>query len=218
MVSCTSNNKNENTKQNPVNTDVELPKMRDQIIGEKLGTIQEKETELNTSFNFQIVEEYYFDLNNDGYTDEIIIEKLRDWNDPGDYHRIRVKVLENEYSFFNNYGWVKFNNYILQHTHDFYSANLIKSNYFILKKINNNLLLFAFGYAYASQPGLLSIIRFSKNEIPSLIFNDNYFIYSFDEKNKELRVTQYYKDEIDRNKGNIKNFKFNNGWFVPFVD
>jgi hypothetical protein len=55
------------------------------------------------------------------------------------------------------------------------------------------LLLFAFGYAYASEPGLLSIINLSSPK-PELIFNNNYMLSGYRENNPKIMVVEFLED------------------------
>lgn len=137
-------------------------------VPQKMKTEQEIEKELELKFSFITIEE--FEYNIDGKKGSIVLEKLKDWNDPGDYHRIRI-VGDTSYSFFNVDGWMEMD--------VSYSSidNRLESKYVILEKSNKRCLLYAFGYPYASEPELLTILNLNKKV--DLIFNNNYFIYKY---------------------------------------
>lgn len=189
-----------------------------ELIGSVLSSVEDRELELNMKFEFQVIEEYSFDIDNDNSKEAIIIEKIKDWNDPGDFHRIRIKKGNGkEVQFFNAFGWVVIGNYETQHVDGFSSNNLLNSKYVILQNAGDgNLLLFAFGYVYASQPGILSIINLSNKNEPKLIFNDNYYLFGFKDLNndniKELQVIKFDKEEFVGKEETFSSYQLKDGW------
>lgn len=211
LSQCKTSNTEDKAK-SAIQVDVQKPA---ELIGTSLKTVQEKEKELNFEFEFFTLESYRLDINSDGKEDEIIIEKIKDWNDPGDFHRIRIKSQEKEYTFFNSDGWVKIGEYETQYLNFFSETNLVKLRYVNVQKgSDKDILLFAFGYVYASQPGLLSILNLSRFDKPELIFNENNNLYSFENKNSDgtldIVVTKYDKDEMNSN-DNLKTYLLKNG-------
>jgi len=73
-------------------------------------------------------------------------------------------------------------------------------------------------YVYASQLGLLSILNLSRFDKPELIFDDNFHLYSNDDKNSDgtldIVVTKYDKDEMS-NKDDLKTYLLVNGCYQP---
>ncbi|MDR1984723.1 MAG: hypothetical protein LBQ28_07870 [Prevotellaceae bacterium] len=168
------------------------------FIGESLDSEIEIEKKYNIILNFSILEIYEYDINNDGIKEKIILDELNEWNDPGDFHRIRIEYRDTCFTFYNSTGWVKIQNSSNDYIHDFASINKIKSDYIVLIQNNDNLLLMAFGYVYASNPGLLSIINLSANE-PQLILNDNCLLVKYEEHNPMFITTRYFpEDEINQ--------------------
>ena len=105
--------------------------------------------------------------------------------------------------------------YETQYLNSFSETNLVKSRYVNVQKgSDKDILLFAFSYVYASQPGLLSILNLSRFNKPELIFNENYNLYSFEDKNSDetidIVVTKYDKDEMNSN-DNLKTYLLKNG-------
>jgi len=189
-----------------------------QLIGETLDDIKEQEHEMNVSLEFEKLESHLIDINDDGIEETIILEKLKDWNDPGDFHRITVIINAEQYSFFNVSGWIEISNYEIQHVDDFLMPNLVNSKYIVCKKADKeDIVLFSFGYTYASQPGLLSIIRLSDE--PTLIFNKNNHLYAFEDFNidgtNDIKITNYDKDELLHNSPPKNYYKYVKGWYFP---
>ncbi|MBW6480548.1 MAG: hypothetical protein K0B37_14060 [Bacteroidales bacterium] len=172
-----------------------------ELIGIPLSTVEEREKELNYKFEFQTIEKQQIYHQDDSQRIEIFIERIKGWNDPGDFHRIRIKKQEKEFVFFNSDGWVIIGEYETQYLNSFSETNEIKSSYVSVQKASDkDILLFAFGYVYASQPGLLSILNLSRFEKPVLIFNDNYNLYNYEDINGDgmldIMVTKFDKDEV----------------------
>ncbi|NLO03070.1 MAG: hypothetical protein GX126_12270 [Bacteroidales bacterium] len=189
------------------------------LIGIPLKTVEDRERELDFNFEFLTLEKQQINIHNDSKKLEIIVEKIKEWNDPGDFHRIRVRSQEKEYVFFNSDGWVTVGEYETQYINSFSKTNEIKSRYVCVQKVSDkDILLFAFGYAYASQPGLLSILNLSRFGKPELIFNDNYHLYSYEDTNSDgtvdIVVTKDDKDETDSN-DSLKTYLLKNGSYQP---
>ncbi len=133
----------------------------------------------NPELSFSVTDSFEIDLNYNNKIDLIVLKKLNNWNDPGDFHQIIIFYDDGQkYTFTNFFGWVKFGlNYYVQES--IQKQNLIKSDKIVLSKINKSQCLFLFGWVYASEPGLLSVISFEK-ENPKVIFNTNFDIQSLD--------------------------------------
>ena len=174
--------------------DVSVPFVDCDLLGQQLETEKDVEKKYNIKLNFSILETIeYDDINGNGVKWKIIIEKIDDWNDPGEFHRIRI-VRDTCFSFFNVDGWIKVRPSILEYVQNFTTYNKILSDYIVLSKNSDDLLLFAFGYVYASQPGLLSIVNLSTKE-PKLLFNYNYMLSGYQENNQNIAVTRFFKED-----------------------
>jgi len=177
---------------------------------ELIGRQLRQEDDFEELFSFLIVETVEYTIN--GKKGKIIIERVDtwyhpdfgkvEWDDPGDFHRIRVKTNDTIFSFFNEFGWIRpeykrsyFSPSFFEHTPSFPSYNKVQSEYIILTKNGDNLLLFAFHWPFPSDPpGFFSIINLSLKK-PRLLFNDNYLLSSFQEDNPKITVTKFFKDE-----------------------
>ena len=165
------------------------------------ASISEKEKELNLKLDFEVVDVFNQDFNQDGKNDIIRIEKISGWEDPGDFHKITIKLSgQQEKIFFNIDGWVEISDYEMQYVNHGSIKPFEPFKYFLIQKASkDNVILLAFGYAYASQPGLLSIINLTKKNSPTLVFNDNYYLYGFEDLNSDkiddIAVTKFDKDE-----------------------
>lgn len=188
-----------------------------ELIGEKLVSVQETEKELGLTFEFEAIGTYFLDLDNDSVEEKIIIEKIRNWNDPGDFHRIRIISQTGEYDFFNGHGWVSIGDYELQSAKSLNDENLIKSNYAIITDVSEaDKFLLCFGYAYASEPGLLSVVNLSNQHEPNLVYNDNSYLFGLKDLDKdytkELLVTWYDQEEIVGKDKPFSAYQLKNGW------
>ena len=134
----------------------------------------------NPEYNFIQVAKFTIDLDDNDKLDTIILRVIQDWTDPGDFHQMEV-VLDNNQKITETCfdGWVKFG--------ENYSVN---DNLRKLNKINSDLLLvtsfdtdriliFAFGWVYASTPGLMTVID-ANGQTPRVIFNDNFELEKID--------------------------------------
>jgi hypothetical protein len=135
----------------------------------------------NPKFEFIEVERYTIDLNNNQKLDTIKLRKLKDWNDPGDFHQIEI-ILDNDSSIVKTEfgGWVRFgHNYSVNE--NLVNMNLVDSDLILVPNINKNQkIVVAFGWVYASQPGLVTIFESNGNK-PQLLFNTQFDLYSIDE-------------------------------------
>jgi hypothetical protein len=174
--------------------DVLEPLVDCELIGQQLEA--ENQFEKNNDERLQFVTIASYDINGDGsIKGKIILEKLQiSWEEPGDFHRIRIEYKDTCYAFFNSSGWVKAESYIFEYVPNFTMCNKIQSDYIVFSKNGNDLLLFAFGYPYASQPGLLSIVNLSLKE-PKLLFNDNCMLSGYQENKPNIVVTKFFKED-----------------------
>ena len=176
------------------NSEVSEPCVDCELLGQQLETENQFEKNNDESLKFSIIESYEYDLNGDGIKEKIIVEKLQiSWEEPGDFHRIRIEKNDTCYTFFNSSGWIKSCSSIFNYVPDFLTYNKINSDYVFLCENNSDLLLFAFGYIYASNPGLLTIVNLSLKE-PKLLFNDNYMLSGYEEGNPQIIVTEFFKE------------------------
>ena len=175
------------------NSEVSEPCVDCELLGQQLETEQEVMEKYNIKLDFSIIEIIEFDINGKGLKGKIIVEKIEDWNDPGDFHKIRIEKNDTCYTFFNSSGWIKSCSSIFNYVPDFLTYNKINSDYVFLCENNGDLLLFIFGYIYASNPGLLTIVNLSLKE-PKLLFNDNYMLSGYEEGNPKIIVTEFFKE------------------------
>ncbi len=188
------------------------------LIGRPLDSINTKEEELSIRFLFKTVDIIDIDLNNDCIIDTIKIEKIIDWGDPGDFHKISIQLSGNKKKeFFNLSGWIKYDRYELQFVNSFSKNNLGASRNIIIHRASNtDILLFCFGYVYASQPGLLSIININDTCNADLIFNAKFYLLNFSDRDndgiKEIVVTKSDSNEFKIKKDSIT-YKLNHGCF-----
>jgi hypothetical protein len=155
----------------------------------------------NPDYNFVQIAKYTIDLNNNNRLDTIVLRKIQDWTDTGDFHQMEI-TLDNKQKIIETCfdGWVKFG--------ENYSVN---DNLRKLNKINSDLLLvtdfdtdriliFAFGWVYASTPGLMTVID-ANGQTPKVIFNDNFGLekidnnsftgqFEYSEKSKTIRLLE----------------------------
>lgn len=112
----------------------------------------ERLTPDNPAFSYEIIEEINYDIDNNNIKDKITLLRLKDWNDPGEFHKIIIEKsgIKTEYVNFN--GWDK--RYKLGD-----DINLVKSKYVILFETkNHNRLLVLNGIVYGSGPSCSALI------------------------------------------------------------
>lgn len=218
LTHCKTESKKQNNQIKSTNINQQEEQIIKELQGKPLKDIKAKEDDLGLKFDFEIVELINSDLNKDDKKDTIKIERIKDWADPGDFHKITVKLTgQNEETFFNSTGWVKIGDYQLQFLNGFKNSSIVESNYISIQKASNNdVLLFCFGYAYASQPGLLSIINLSRFNKSYLIFNDNCYLQQFKDVDnngtKDIAITKKRSDEKSGKEPTV--FYLEQGWFV----
>ena len=108
---------------------------------------------------------------------KIIFNTMTGWNDPGDFLNIQIVDSKNNETFrLNNLdGWMKcIGNYDLPET--IKSVNLDKSEIALLIENKTGKQLVIFGYSYASEPGLMTIIDLFPK--PQVIFNTQFDLRS----------------------------------------
>lgn len=146
----------------------------------------------NPDFEFYMVSSFGIDLNNNQKSDSIILKRLKGWeNDPGDFHQIRIKMDNGfEWTETNFLGWVRFDhNYLIPKP--IKKLNQINTDLLLLTDFQTTKILGLFGWAYASEPGLLTIIEFSTG-LPRLMINKNLDLINID--NNKIS-TQYLEDK-----------------------
>ena len=134
----------------------------------------------NPDFCYSRIKDFVIDLNQNQKPDSIILYRLKGWeNDPGDFHQIEIKM-DNGYKWVetNFSGWVRFdNNYSVPDLVK--EKNQIDTNLLLQTDFYSTKVIGLFGWAYASQPGLLTIIEFSTNK-PRVMLNENWRILKID--------------------------------------
>jgi len=143
--------------------------------------IQEFEEE---GYHLVPTKQYTFDLNQDSELDTIVLKTFTNWNDPGDFLEVEISLSnEKQFKVFNSSGWVVFNqDYTVPN--QLIDQNLIDSQEILILKLNENYYLFAFGWVYASIPGLMTMIEFS-DDIPRVAYNGNTDINSIGDINSD---------------------------------
>ncbi len=107
--------------------------------------------------------------------DTLVVElfHIPEWSDPGDFLKIKIAdmagVVKLETNNFD--GWVKH-----RFPPEVISESLISSDYAALLENKTGKQLLLFGYTYASQPGLLTVIDLFPEA--KVVFNRNYEIRS----------------------------------------
>jgi hypothetical protein len=205
QLNCQNNRTNNFRKKNTF--------QEEKLIGLPLSTVDQVEKKLNRKIDLFILTKQLFDENRITIT----IEKIKDWNDPGDFHSIRIVRNGQESVFFNQYGWDKIT-YEKEYMPYFFKTNLINSDYIVLQKASEkDLLLFIYGYTYASKPPLLTIINLTRFDKPKVIFNSECSLYAFKDINNDriidIEISKSFIEEI-KSKKQVEKFLLINGYFV----
>ena len=142
----------------------------------------------NPDFHFYTVASFKIDLNNNKKVDTINLKRLKGWeNDPGDFHQIQITT-DNGFSWTetNFDGWVRFdNNYYIPDSVK--RLNQLDTDLLLLTDFEDTKILGLFGWVYASESGLLTIIDFSTDQ-PRIMINKNLDLVGID--NKKITIQQ----------------------------
>lgn len=142
----------------------------------------------NPDFTFYTIASFQFDLNNNKKADTIKLKRLKGWeNDPGDFHQIQITT-DNGYSWSetNFSGWVRFdNNYYVPDS--IKRLNQLDTDLLLLTDFESSKILGLFGWVYASQSGLLTMIDFSTDR-PRIMINKNVDLVCID--NEKVIIKQ----------------------------
>jgi len=151
----------------------------------------------NSKYNFIQVAKYTIDLNDNEKLDTIILRVIKDWTDPGDFHQMEIILDNNQKSTETCFdGWVKYsvNSKLIK-------LNKIKSDFLLVTDFDTDkILIFAFGWVYASTPGLMTVID-ANGQTPKVIFNDNFELekidnnsftgqFEYSEKSKTIKLIE----------------------------
>jgi len=140
----------------------------------------------HSKYPFKQVETQSIDLNNDGQLDKITLYIIDNWGDPGNFQKIEIKLYGEEPSEFLNYGgWVSFNqNYSV--TDEIVSQNKLNSeNILLIDATSNDKLIVIFGWVYASEPGLVTILNPVTGKI---LFNKEWDLRTISDSNSDSNL------------------------------
>jgi hypothetical protein len=170
LFSCKTENKSNDKVANNKEVKQEVAQVVNNELIDEFFTNEYIDSLVKTS-NFETVEA--FEVSYNGATLKIYLQHILDWNDPGDYLKVKI-VDSNENILFeqtNFSGWVKIgNNYSLPET--VIAENLIESDKVLLIDNKNGKQLILFGWVYASSPGLMTVIDLFPK--PKIIFNTEF--------------------------------------------
>ena len=111
----------------------------------------------------EITDHYDIDIHDVGQT-TIEAYHIPDWNDPGDFLKIKISNKKYVVEYSNIDGWVSFNNnYPVKE--DIAQQNEIESKKMLLITSGKIPYLVLFGWVYASNPGLCTIIDLKTGKI-----------------------------------------------------
>ncbi|MGL1888997.1 MAG: hypothetical protein OCD76_20960 [Reichenbachiella sp.] len=152
-----------------------------------------------SKYPFKQVETQSVDLNGDGKNDKINLYIIENWGDPGNFQKIEVLITQGgSYEFLNYGGWVTFNqNYsVPQQVSDQNTLN--SENILLIDATPNSKLIMIFGWVYASEPGLMTIINPATGDI---LFNKEWELQSMSDTNSdsklELRGASYFDGAVE---------------------
>ena len=139
-----------------------------------------------SKYPFKQVETQSIDLNGDGKSDQLNFYVIENWGDPGNFQKIEILITEGEsYEFFNYGGWVTFNqNYsVPQQVSDQNTLN--SENILLVDATPTSKLIIIFGWVYASEPGLVTIINPITGDI---LFNKEWDLQSMSDTNSDRKL------------------------------
>jgi len=130
---------------------------------------------------YKIFETLAYDIDKDNVLDTIEIYKIEEWNDPGDFHKIEIKLSSNKnYEIYNTGDWMRFENEELTKIPN----KLNSKNILITEIANNREILIIEGYSFASTPGKLTILGLDNGNI-SPLFQSNFHLLSVEDIDRD---------------------------------
>jgi hypothetical protein len=165
------------------------------FIGEDLYSAEDFKNEHKDELVFNNIDKLKFKTADGKFEFNIKIDDIKSFqNDPGDFYKIGItksrffnnqKNTSPEVVFSNIDGWVFPSNSIFN-AEIAKNNNLLANNYFLIQKMSDeDYLLFAFGYPYASSAGALTIINLTHFAEPTLIFNGLYDLAEIKDLNND---------------------------------
>jgi hypothetical protein len=130
----------------------------------------------------ELVEQHEIELKDIG-SSTIKLFTVKGWTDPGDVLKIEIINNNRTTAYSNADGWVKFDrNYPV--SKELKEINELKSDKIIMVTNDKYSLLVLFGWVYASEPGLCTIINLNTGE---LVFNYNKELISISSDKRKFR-------------------------------
>jgi hypothetical protein len=124
---------------------------------------------------WKTVERFQFDW--DGHLVGVTIELPTNWDEGGEFSRIRIHVPgQKEFVLKNDAGWAHFRSEDATLPHDFAKTakNLIPSNHVLAVRVSDSrTVLLLFGIAYGSSPGRLDVLEISSDGQPKVVLQRN---------------------------------------------
>ena len=205
FIQCNNSAQNITQNRDPQKEEFNVKK----LVGNNFDKSREKD--ISDKFGFRIIDSLTTEFQ--GMNIKILFESIKDWDDPGDFHRISIVSGTDIKSFFNINGWVQSGAYEKQYIGG--NSVEILGSCILTHASDKDLLLITFGYVYASMPGALTIINLSRFYHPALIYNDNVLLYDLTDLNNDgktdLQVTD--KDVEEFNPTSLKKYLLKSGYF-----
>lgn len=188
-----------------VDDDVSTTVFDKQFIGKDFASFSDVslnyEKAVGKRLKLNVVSRFVRDFDQHFGVDTITFEKIVDWNDPGDFHKVQV-ILRNHspLSVFNSTGWVKLVGSTEQKLDEVESENIHIDNELVTAEITEGeYLIFLFGYIYANDPGYLSIISIKDGYDPKFVINLQCYLMDVLDLNndgrKDLVISTDYQRE-----------------------
>lgn len=132
-----------------------------------------------------VVDKVRFDWNQDKKIDQVILERPKVWNNPGNFTRIRIKITgKKEFILKDENGLSQY----MKNGEQGFIKSQIKSNYMALfpfsEKFSESFLIM-FGYEFGSSPGELLILVLNQEGVPEKLFCKTLNIIEFKDINKD---------------------------------
>jgi hypothetical protein len=140
----------------------------------------------------QLVDKYDFEVKGVGKTTVNLFMPM-DWGDAGDFLKINITNDKYSVSFSNTNGWVRFdNNYSV--SDNLKKTNELKTDKLILVTNKNTSYLIMFGWVYANEPGLCTIIDLKTGKI---VFNTEKDLISISSDKSTFEFRDKYKTTLN---------------------
>lgn len=222
LICCIQCQRNTKLSDVPLTDNAVVAYNIDKMIGAPLDIQSQREREYSQTFEFVTADSMQFKIRDEEAI--LIFQKIKEWDNAGDFHHIIIRYKGEQCRFLNVEGWI-IPDAGIANLSDFgqYDAKDMKSAY-VQKASDDDWLLFLFGCKSTDNLPLLTVINMTRFEKPELIYNDCGMLCDFTDWNndgaKDLEVSGYLDDsKVDPSYEQIfRRYYLLNGYYTVNAD